>query len=125
MLDRNPWCLGMEVRMEINKNRFHSYSRNEEPERFNAETAALPGPLDLEGCDLCIQDLRKSNLRTANLRNAYLKLAHPGGADLSEAQMDGASTHRSHLSEVFFPRNRPAQEILLPIEHGSRMRVVR
>jgi uncharacterized protein YjbI with pentapeptide repeats len=108
--------------METKKNKFQTFIRNEEHERFNAEIASLVGAVDLEGCNLSNQDLRQFNLRTANLRNAYMKMADLRGVDLSEAQMDGASINRAHISGAFFPRTVPAQEIWLSIEHGTRMR---
>jgi uncharacterized protein YjbI with pentapeptide repeats len=108
--------------VETKKNTFQSYIRNDEAERFNSEIATLAGPVDLENCDLSNQDLRRFNLRSANLRNAYLKMADLRGVDLSDAQMDGASINRAHISGAFFPRNIPAQEVWLSIEHGTRMR---
>ena len=108
--------------METRKNTYQAYIRDDEPERFNAEIATLAGAVDLEGCDLSNQDLRKFTLRTANLRNAYLKMADLRGVDLSEAQMDGASINRAHISGAFFPRNISAQEIRLSVEFGTRMR---
>ena len=108
--------------MELNKNKFQEYIRNEQSERFNTAVAELPGPVDLENCNLSNQNLRKFNLRTANLRNAYLKMADLRGVDLSEACLEGASINRAHISGVFFPRNLDAQEIRLSLEHGTRMR---
>jgi len=108
--------------METRKNKYQVYIREDEPERFNAEIATLVGAVDLEGCDLSNQDLRKFTLRTANLRNAHTKMADlRGGVDLSEAQLDGASINRAHISGAFFPRNIPAQEIRLSVEYGTRM----
>jgi uncharacterized protein YjbI with pentapeptide repeats len=52
-----------------------------------------------------------------------MKLADLRGVDLSCANLDGASINRAHISGAFFPREIPAQEILLSIEHGTRMRV--
>ena len=108
--------------METKKNKFQAYIRSDDAERFNAEIAALGGSVDLENCDLSNQDLRRFNLRSANLRNAYLKMADLRGVDLSSAQMDGASINRAHISGAFFPRSIPAQEVLLSVEHGTRMR---
>jgi uncharacterized protein YjbI with pentapeptide repeats len=108
--------------VESKKNVYQTYIRSDESARFNAEIADLGAPVDLEGCDLSNQDLRKFDLRTANLRNAYLKMTDLRGVDLSEAQMDGASINRARISGAFFPRNIPAREILLSVEHGTRMR---
>ena len=108
--------------MHIRKNKFHSYVRDEEPEKFNREILELDGPVDLEECDLSNLDLRSFNLKTANLKNSYLKHADLRGVDLSEAQMDGASINQARISGAFFPRTIPAREIQLSVEHGTRIR---
>jgi len=108
--------------MEMRKNKFHIFAREEESEKFNDELKNLSGPVDLEGCDLSNLDLRKFNLKNANLKNAYLKMADLRGVDLSQAQMEGASINRAHISGVYFPRNISAMEIHLSVEYGARMR---
>ena len=111
--------------MQIRKNKFHSYIRDEEPEKFNKEIETLDSPVDLEGCDLSNLDLRGFNLRTANLKNSYLKHADLRGVDLSEAQMEGASINQARISGAYFPRNLPAREIQLSVEHGTRLRCMK
>jgi len=108
--------------MHIRKNKFHSYVRDEEPEKFNSEIQKLDGPVDLEDCDLSNLDLRSFNLRTANLQNSYLKHADLRGVDLSEAQMEGASINQARISGAYFPRSISAREIQLSVEHGTRIR---
>lgn len=109
--------------MEIRKNTFHGYLRDDEPDRFNAEVAALTDRVDLSDCDLSNLDLRHANLRRADLRGAYMKLADLRGVDLSEALLDGASINRARVGGCFFPRGIHASEIRLSVEYGTRLRV--
>jgi len=44
------------------------------------------------------------------------------GLDLSGARLDGASLHGAKVGGVFFPHALPAPEILLSLEHGTRLR---
>ncbi|MEI6128078.1 MAG: pentapeptide repeat-containing protein [Pseudomonadota bacterium] len=111
--------------MEMRKNKFHAYARDEEFEKFNSELKTLTEPVDLESCDLSNLDLRKFNLKTANLKNSYLKMADLRGADLSEAYLEGASINRAHISGAYFPKNVSAEEIQLSVEHGTRIRYTR
>jgi len=108
--------------MDLKKNKFHAYIRNEEHEKFNAELSALSEPVDLENCDLSNLDLRGFNLKHANLKNSYLKMADLRGVDLSDAHMEGASINRAHVSGAYFPKNISAAEIMLSVEKGTRMR---
>jgi len=108
--------------MNLKKNKFHAYIRNEEHEKFNTELASAGDPVDLENCDLSNLDLRGFNLNNANLRNSYLKMADLRGVDLSNAQMEGASVNRAHISGAYFPRNISAAEIMLSVDKGTRMR---
>lgn len=108
--------------MQIRKNKFHSYVRDEEYEKFNSELKTLDGPVDLESCDISNLDLRQFNLKHANLKNSYLKHADLRGVDLSEAQMEGASINQARISGAYFPRNISAAEIQLSVEHGTRIR---
>jgi len=108
--------------MQIRKNKFDSYVRDDESEKFNSEIQKLDGPVDLEGCDLSNLDFRKYNLKTANLKNSYLKHADLRGVDLSGAQLEGASINQARISGAYFPRSISAREIQLSVEYGTRIR---
>jgi uncharacterized protein YjbI with pentapeptide repeats len=94
-----------------------------ETEKFNQrERAEAP---DLENADLRMADLRGAVLRRANLRGAYLRHADMRGVDLSDADLDGASINEAHISGTLFPRNISADEIMLSVWKGTRMRAQR
>jgi uncharacterized protein YjbI with pentapeptide repeats len=95
--------------------------RNEDFGEFNRRAQAAPP--DLRNAVLRMLDLRRADLRTADLRGAYLRDVDLRGLDLSNTQLDGASLHGAKVSGVLFPRNLSAQEILLSLHEGVRVRV--
>ncbi len=109
--------------MELRKNKYHILLREGKIDEFNKEVEKLEGRVDLENCNLRGLDLRGANLKRANLRNSYLKLADLRGVDLSEAIIEGASFNHARISGVYFPDNVSPEEILLSVEHGTRIRV--
>jgi len=83
------------------------------------------GRPDLRNANLRLADLRGAPLRNADLEGAYLRQADLRGLDLIDANLDGASLHNAHISGARFPRDIPAAEIRLSVEHGTRMRAMR
>jgi len=94
--------------------------REEAFDEFNRRAQAAPP--DLRNAVLRMLDLRRADLRNADLRGAYLRDADLRGLDLSGARLDGASLHGAKVGGVFFPHALPAPEILLSLEHGTRLR---
>jgi len=109
--------------MEIRKNKFHALLREGNIEEFNREVEKSNDRVDLENCNLRGLDLRETNLKRANLKNSYLKMADLRGVDLSEALLEGASINKARISGVYFPKELSAEEILLSVEHGTRLRI--
>lgn len=89
---------------------------------FNNLVESTPGPIDLTGAHLRAFDLRKANLKTANMAGAYLRATDLRGLDLSEANLIGVSLKDTKISGVLFPASIPAAEIMMSIEHGTRLR---
>jgi uncharacterized protein YjbI with pentapeptide repeats len=92
-------------------------------EEFNR--LAQEDPPDLESVDLRGVDLRSADLQHANLRGAYLRNTDLRGVDLLYADLDGASIHAAKIGGVRFPRHIPADEILLSLREGTRLRAQR
>lgn len=109
--------------MEIRKNKFHELLRDGKIDEFNREVSKLEDRVDLENCNLRGLDLRNANLKRANLKDSYLKMADLRGVDLSEAILQGASLNKARISGVYFPKEISAEEILLSVEHGTRIRI--
>lgn len=108
--------------MEIRKNKFHGYLRDDKISSFNNEVKNLAEPVDLENCNLRGLDLKNVILKNANLKHSYLKLADLRGVDLSNAQLEGATINHARVSGVLFPKNITAEEIKLSLEFGTRIR---
>src|SRR5690349_1897151 len=96
--------------------------QEDRPLDFNRIIEAQGGQVDLSGGQFRGYDLRKFNLQKANLENAYLRNADLRGLDLTQTRMRGASIKDAHVSGTMFPLDIPAQELLLSLEHGTRLR---
>ena len=80
-----------------------------------------------ESCDLTFADFRGVDLTGLNadgldFSNSYFRMSNLRGLDLSSSKLDGASIHGAQISGVYFPPELDATEILLSLEHGTRMR---
>jgi len=67
-------------------------------------------------------DLRKVEMGRMIIQGARLKGADLRGLDLSGHDLDGVSLNNARISGVLFPRNLAADEILMSVEHGTRIR---
>jgi uncharacterized protein YjbI with pentapeptide repeats len=77
---------------------------------------------DLRGANLRGMDLRELDAAGLDLSNAYLRQADLRGLDLSTAKLEGASFHGARISGVLFPPGLEAQEIIMSVQHGTRVR---
>ncbi|RDH81637.1 MAG: hypothetical protein DIZ80_16335 [endosymbiont of Galathealinum brachiosum] len=80
-----------------------------------------------ESCDLKYADFRNVDLKGLDakgldLSNCYFRMSNLRGVDFSGTRLEGASIHGAQISGVFFPSALDANEILLSLEHGTRMR---
>ncbi len=95
--------------------------REGEIEAFNARRAAGES-CDLRGCDFRTTDLRKLDARGLDFRDCYFRQADLRGVDFSEADLEGASINAAKISGAYFPRELSAEELMLSLTHGTRMR---
>ena len=84
--------------------------------RENGETC------DLTGADFRGVDLTGINANGLDLSNSYFRMSNLRGVDFSNTRMEGASIHGAQISGAYFPEALDAAEILLSLEHGTRMR---
>ncbi|MCO6412846.1 MAG: pentapeptide repeat-containing protein [Thiogranum sp.] len=106
---------------EIKDDPMYRLLREGEVEEFNARRASGE-TCDLTGCDFRTLDLRKLHARGLDLRDCYFRQSDLRGVDLSEANLEGASINAAKISGVYFPRELSADEIMLSLTHGTRMR---
>ncbi|MFK5985446.1 MAG: pentapeptide repeat-containing protein [Pseudomonadota bacterium] len=77
---------------------------------------------DFQSVDLRTVDLRGIDARGLDFSHAYFRQADLRGVDFSCSKLDGASINAAKISGTFFPANIKAEEILLSLNHGTRMR---
>ncbi len=83
-----------------------------------------------EYCNLKSSDFRSLDLRGLDavgldFRGAYFRMTDIRGIDFRGSLLDGASINGAKISGTYFPLEISAQEVLLSLEHGTRIRVIR
>jgi len=106
----------------ISDNPLYRLLRDGKVDEFNQRVAAGEAP-DLTGCDfrhLVLRGLIADNL---DFTGSYFRQADLRGVDFSNCvSLNGASIHGAKISGTFFPREISAEEILLSLQHGTRIR---
>lgn len=91
-------------------------------EEFNQRVASGE-QVDLTSCDFRHLNLQGLNTKGLDFSNSYFRQADLRGIDFSEClSLEGASIHAAKISGVYFPKQISAEEVLLSLEHGTRMR---
>jgi uncharacterized protein YjbI with pentapeptide repeats len=89
---------------------------------FNQRVAAGEKP-ELTGCDFRHINLQSINAQGLDFTNSYFRQADLRGVDLTQCQsLEGTSFHGAKISGCYFPSAIRADEILLSLEHGTRVR---
>ncbi len=90
-------------------------------EEFNARREAGES-CDLTSTDFRGLDLRRLNAEGLDFTNSYFRQTDLRGVNLSKTKMAGASIHGAKISGTLFPSDLASEEILMSLEHGTRMR---
>jgi len=106
---------------QIKNDELYRLLREGKMEEFNQRRASG------ESCDLTSADFRSVDLTGLNadgldLSNCYFRMSNLRGVDFSNTRLEGASIHGAQISGTFFPSALDANEILLSLEHGTRLR---
>jgi uncharacterized protein YjbI with pentapeptide repeats len=89
---------------------------------FNQRIAAGE-TANLTSCDFRHINLTGLITDELDFSNSYFRQADLRGVDFSNCNsLEGASIHGAKISGAYFPREIRAEEILLSLEHGTRMR---
>lgn len=88
---------------------------------FNEEKARGK-TCDLTHCDFRGLDLRGWDADGLDLSGGYFRQADLRGVDLSKAKLEGASLHSARIAGAYFPKAIAADEIIMSLMHGTRMR---
>ena len=90
-------------------------------EEFNARKQAGEA-CHLKGYDFSSMDLRGINAHGLDLSDCYFRMADLRGIDFRQTEIAGATINRAKISGTYFPASVAAEEILLSLEHGTRIR---
>lgn len=106
----------------ISDNPLYRLLRDGKVTEFNQRVAAGE-KVELVGCDFRHINLTSINTVGLDFTNSYFRQADLRGVDFSNCvSLEGASIHGAKISGAFFPPELRADEILLSLEHGTRMR---
>lgn len=94
---------------------------NENIEGFNLQKPRK-GIVDLAGGDFRGLDLRQLDATDIDFTDAYFRAADLRGLDLRHTAMEGASLGHAQISGAFFPVELTADEILMSVNFGTRLR---
>lgn len=106
---------------KITQDPLYQLLRDGEIEEFNKRRAKGEA-CDMRGVDLRGLDLRKMNAEGLDFTDAYFRMADLRGVDFRKARLEGISLASANISGCYFPRELRAEEILLSVTHGIRMR---
>ena len=95
--------------------------REDRIEEFN-DRWAKGERCQLTGMDFRGLDLRKLNVEGMDFSNSYFRQADLRGLNLSTCVLKGASISGAQISGTYFPKELSPDEILLSLNHGTRMR---
>lgn len=89
---------------------------------FNQRVAAGE-TANVSACDFRHINLQGLDAKDLDLSDSYFRQADLRGIDFSQcASIEGSSIHGAKISGVRFPDELSADEILLSLEHGTRLR---
>jgi len=91
-------------------------------DEFNQRIAAGE-TVDLKGCDFRHINLQQLNADVLDFSDSYFRQSDLRGVDFSKCiNFEGASIHAAKISGARFPREIRADETLLSLEYGTRLR---
>lgn len=98
-----------------------AFVRQENIQAFNEEKGRA-GAVDFTGGDFRGLDLRQLEADGVDFSDAYFRSADLRGIDFRGAQLEGASLAHAQISGAYFPPELSADEILMSVNFGTRLR---
>ncbi|KPH02426.1 hypothetical protein AEQ67_00255 [Pseudomonas sp. RIT-PI-q] len=80
------------------------------------------GTIDMVGGDFRGLDLRELNADRVDFTDAYFRSADLRGIDFRHSNLEGASLAHAQISGAYFPPELSADEILMSMNFGTRLR---
>lgn len=96
--------------------------RAEDIQTFNSEKGKLSEFPSLAHGDFRGLDLRGLDATGLDFRHAYFRGADLRGINFAKSRMEGASIASAKISGCYFPHRLDAEEIVMSLNHGTRMR---
>jgi len=118
---QNPATLNTTLRPLTYADPMYQLLRDGNVVEFNRRKAAGES-CDLTHCDLRSLDLRGIDASGLDFSHCYFRNTNLRGVDFSNSRLEGASLNEAKISGAYFPADLSAEEIVLSIEHGARMR---
>ena len=118
---QNPATLNTTLRPLTYADPMYQLLRDGNVMEFNRRKAAGES-CDLTHCDLRSLDLRGIDASGLDFSHCYFRNTNLRGVDFSNSRLEGASLNEAKISGAYFPADLSAEEIVLSIEHGARMR---
>ena len=106
---------------QIVDDQLYNLLREEKIDEFNSRRSK-DSEYDLSGLDFRGLDLRGLDTKGVNFENSYFRQANLAGLNLSHCRLEGASIRGANISGVFFPMELTPEEIVMSLNHGTRMR---
>jgi len=107
--------------MEIKHDPINDMLRDGKIEEVNTILANGAKPT-FSGANFRGLNLTGLNTQGCDFSNSCFRLTDLRGLDLASCDLKGASLKGAKVSGTLFPANIPAQEIMMSIEHGTRLR---
>ncbi len=108
-------------RPEIKKDPLYLLLREGKVEEFN-QRKARGETFDLTYCDFRGLDLRGMDTTHVDFGNSYFRQTDLRGLDLSSCNLAGVSLNGAKISGTLFPDQYSADEIVMSLQHGTRLR---
>ncbi|TBW49673.1 pentapeptide repeat-containing protein [Marinobacter halodurans] len=112
----------MEDNVRVLDHPLYQTLRNENIQAFNEAKAGLDNYPSFSHGDFRGLDLRGIDVDGLDLSHAYFRGADLRGIDFSNANLEGASIAGAKISGCLFPIALHADEIVMSLNHGTRMR---
>ncbi len=95
--------------------------RDEQIETFNTKKASGE-KFDLRGTNLQGLDLRALDVEGIDFTDCYMRGTDLRGLDFSTCTLEGVSIRSAKISGIYLPKELSSEEILMSLNHGTRMR---
>lgn len=102
-------------------NTLYKLLREEDIDGFNRARAGGENA-DLRSGDFRGLDLRGLDAHGLDMSNAYFRGADLRGIDFSHTRLEGASIAQANISGCLFPKEISADELMISLNHGTRLR---